>query len=238
MNELKQMADHITNNMVSHALNELYWDYAEQEQDFDTFMCDYVKPALDEASDRFVSHKENPVIQYETQVKLDAIMDSLQEWCKLRNLTTTQQNHDLLGNVLEELTELARAKTDNERIEALCNIVVYTISAYDAKFYYGECIGYDVRNEDKLLNFISVVTQSIQCVSHIYIVYMCFGSMRQLGYDPFECMNQTIKEIISNSEKWNKKLGQFVKDAGIYITPLKQSQTLRVKYAPHTLTIM
>lgn len=216
MNKLKQMAEHITNSLMANLSNKVYFDYQDDKEAFKEFMLEYISPALNEASERFVSHKNNKAIQRKNQAKLDAIVESLQKWCKERNLTAKQQNENLLGNVLEELTELTRAKTDSERIDALCDIVVYTINAYGDKFRYEHYTGYDTRNKNELFNFIRVATQDIQCNAHTHIAYMCFGSMRQLGYDPFKAMNETIKEISSRSGKWNKKLGKFVKDAGVY----------------------
>lgn len=219
LDKIKQMTAHITNNMLAHLSNSIYFDYQDEKEAFNEFMVDYISPALKRAGDTYARLKRDDLIQQENQAKLDAIVESLQKWCKERKLTAKQQDHNLLGNVMEELTELARAETDNERIDALCDITVYTINAYGDEFSYQHYTGYDTRNENELFNFISVATQDIQCNLHKEIVYICFGSMRQLGYDPFKAMTEVVKEIFSRSGKWDKKLGKFVKDAGVYNTP-------------------
>lgn len=209
-------AEHTANSVMAHLSNKVYFDYQDDKEAFNELMVEYIEPALNDACRSFVSCNRNEVIQRENQAKLDAIVESLQEWCKERNLTKRQQDENLLGNVLEELTELTRAKTDSERIDALCDIVVYTINAYGGKFSYQHYTGYDTRNKNALHNLIRVITQDIQCNAHKDVVLICFGSMRLLGYDPFKAMNETIKEIQSRSGRWDNKLGKFVKDAGVY----------------------
>lgn len=216
MNELEMMADRVTNNMLAHATNKLYFDYPEIKDEFHEFVIDYVRPALDNARQDYLYRKTSQQKLQESQDKLNAIVKSLQKWRKERKLTPAQQDKNLLGNAMEEITELARAKTDNERIDAICDICVYTINALGQGFTYDNYTGYDIRNDNELHNFVRVITDGIQYNHHTKIVLMCFGTMRQLGYDPFEAMAQTVKEISSRSGKWDDKLGKFVKDAGIY----------------------
>lgn len=212
----QQMADHIANSVMAHLSNKVYFDYQDDKEAFNELMLEYIEPALDGACRSFVNITKSEAIHRENQAKLDAIVESLQEWCKERNLTAKQQDENLLGNVLEELTELTRAKTDSERIDALCDIVVFTINAYGDKFSYADYTGYEVRNENAIHNLIRVVTQDIQCNAHKDVVLICFGSMRLLGYDPFKAMVETLKEISSRSGQWDDKLGKFLKDAGVY----------------------
>lgn len=219
LSKIKQMANHVTNSMMAHLSNEIYFDYredAEEQREFNEFMTGYVKFSLESAAKTFVEQRQFQAEQKECQAKLDAIVESLQKWCDERNLTKDQQKENLLSNVLEELTELARARTLNEIVDALCDICVFAINANSDRLFYQHSGGCKLFDGDAKFNFIAVIMQNIQYDRFDDIVYSCFGTMQQLGYDPFKAMNETIKEICSRTGKWDDKLGKFVKDAGVY----------------------
>lgn len=64
------------------------------------------------------------------------MFQSLKEWREERGLQSTIGN--IQGNLCEELTEYLRANTVDEQIDALCDIVVFSINAIEAKGYDAE----------------------------------------------------------------------------------------------------
>ena len=64
------------------------------------------------------------------------MLDLLQKWREERHLQKEAGNYQ--ANIAEELTELLRAKDVNEEIDALCDIIVFSINAIEAKGYNAE----------------------------------------------------------------------------------------------------
>lgn len=155
----------------------------------------------------------------------------LKQWREARHLEVKKQRENLLGNILEELTELARAKTEHEHIDALCDICVFTINSIPDDYNFNELFS-DERRTRK--NYYSKKAEALLLMSHIsdlllrdestigsgyhlsQILLDVFASMHSLGYDPYTCMLETIKEINSRTGHWDESLGKFVKDAGLY----------------------
>ena len=64
------------------------------------------------------------------------MFESLKQWREERGLQNTVGN--IAGNLCEELTELLRASTVEDEIDALCDMVVFAINAIEAKGYDAE----------------------------------------------------------------------------------------------------
>ena len=73
------------------------------------------------------------------------IFDSLNIWREERGLQRTVGN--IAGNISEELTELLRATTVEEEIDALCDMIVFAINAIEAKGYDAEVCMEEVLKE-------------------------------------------------------------------------------------------
>lgn len=91
---------------------------------------------------------------------MDAIVKSLWEWHETRHLTVEDQRAGLFGNVMEELTELVRARTDDERVDALCDICIFAINSCNNKVIYRRSPSYDVRLDGELTTFVNLIIRN------------------------------------------------------------------------------
>jgi NTP pyrophosphatase (non-canonical NTP hydrolase) len=64
------------------------------------------------------------------------MFESLKQWRIERGLQNTIGNIE--ANICEELTELLRATTVDDRIDALCDIIVFSVNAIEAYGYDAE----------------------------------------------------------------------------------------------------
>ena len=136
---------------------------------------------------------------------------NLKLWRDSRHLKMSVQLSCLMGNALEELTELARAKSAEEAIDALCDICIY---ALNSKNMYSPWKIYPM--DTRFADFASQILNAVESKDIGGIVCLCFSRMFLMGYDPLKCLEQTIFEISSRTGEFDKKLGKFVKDAGFY----------------------
>lgn len=64
------------------------------------------------------------------------MFEDLKEWREERGLQYTVGN--IQGNLCEELTELLRATTDEDKIDAMCDMIVFSVNAIEAMGYNAE----------------------------------------------------------------------------------------------------
>ena len=64
------------------------------------------------------------------------MFNALKEWREERGLQNTVGNIE--ANICEELTELMRATTTEEKIDALCDMIVFSVNAIEAMGYDAE----------------------------------------------------------------------------------------------------
>lgn len=169
--------------------------------------------------------------------QLQEIQNQLRQWRAERHLSVESQLDNVTGNVSEELTELQRAKTYEEAIDALCDVVVFTMNSIqkDIKDVVLKCELDNINTiytpliqltKELTLKTSSKIIQLLLCVVTVKdeyqdrelarIVLEAFSVMKQLGYYPYIAMKETVKEISSRTGKWDDKLGKFKKDAGVY----------------------
>lgn len=181
------------------------------------------------------------IIYLEKKLQQD-IMDSLQKWRETRHLTLENQRAGLLGNLAEEIMELTRAyqnKDEIEIIDALCDIAVFSMGAIKK---IDKEITLDIFFDDEELDNISLsayIAQLVADFSNLFvesnqldyfllkIINHCANTIQQaMGYNFYECMKETIKEINSRTGKYDENLKKFIKDVGAYpdeIIELKQT---------------
>ena len=151
----------------------------------------------------------------------------LRMWRMERKLYTTDQQYNLIANVLEELTELARAKSNDERIDAICDIGVFYLNSLDNKITeLTDCYELDKGLEEKFkrpraIGFLAEELLSLILYTEIYTKpYRVLDFLEQcakgLGYDFYKCMMETIQEINSRTGHYDESIGKFVKDDGAY----------------------
>ncbi|WP_234931630.1 acyl-CoA dehydrogenase family protein [Campylobacter coli] len=137
-----------------------------------------------------------------------------------RHLTYENQRKDFLGNVFEKVSKYFRAKDDLERVEALCDIAVFCFNAFDLKLgvfsnikrasmihlidhftsYFIEHNNKTVYNNSKDEDFEYLLIVEIEIL------------VKNLGFDFYKCMLQTIKKIKSRTGHYDENLNKFIKD--------------------------
>lgn len=193
----------------------------------------------------------NPNIKYYTKDELLGIHNALRAWKDERKLSVESQRAGLIPNLLEETLEYMRASTDEERIDALCDICVFAINSMEIDFDRFDLIAdvdsrvstwknhYDPKymtekhTHEWYCEFSMMeITRKISCLYHYLldeitttykgnldferelaeIVEACFMVMFNMGYDPLECMQETIREISSRTGGYDESIGKWVKD--------------------------
>lgn len=157
-------------------------------------------------------------------------------------MTTENQIEGYAANITEELSELLRAlnnKNEHEVIDALCDIIVFTINLDVINKSDFNVLDIDYKNircveEELIYKFIvNDITHMIRVsadyqfnifpkeqllylgLSAFECVKKCLNAIYQLGYDPLMSMEETIKEISSRTGKWDDGIKKFIKDEKI-----------------------
>lgn len=143
-----------------------------------------------------------------TTQELRDIETRLSIWRADRHIDTKNQKEGLIANLLEELTEYARAASDDERIDSIMDQVVFLLNAEGTITTY---IKQDVLEGcDKPSSIINLAREIISNMDTKWKLNILFSQCRKLGYDPYKCMRETIKEISSRKqdpsqkEQWDK----------------------------------
>lgn len=171
------------------------------------------------------------------------ILEGLKKFKEERKLTSEMQLNGLLANILEELTEYVRAKDDLEKIDALCDIMVFLLNA--TKYTDIDNNGNDlidtfqrylpIRRSEFDFSDLELANSTINNIQaliearsdkffseHIILEYVtdlmldCIIRINELNYSPYHCMMETIKEISSRKGKWDNNINKFVKFQGAY----------------------
>ena len=158
------------------------------------------------------------------------LQNLLKQWREERHLTIESQRDGLMGNLCEEMAEYYRAINDDEKIDALCDIYVFCMNSFD------EDLKVAIDDFDRTLISEIYITQrfKLRLVSEIelklielkakdiivdtfnlylYVFMRCVeNEALRLGYNFYECMLETIKEISSRTGYYNEDMHKFVKD--------------------------
>lgn len=158
-----------------------------------------------------------------TKDQWNEIVDGLQRFMEDRRLTSEMQKEGYLRNITEELDEYAKAGDDIEEIiDSICDICVFSINILD-KGKYCTNISFEVPGHNPKLNLLDMILR-VHTLGNfindelviIKIVKELYCYIVALGYDPYLCMIETIKEISSRSGDWNEERKKFIKHPGAY----------------------
>lgn len=144
-----------------------------------------------------------------TKVQFSEIQSMLTDWRNARHLSVESQNKNFKVNYTKELIEFFEAERDNneyEMIDAICDMIVVATNA-------GHTIGYE---EGEFVN--DETTEFNLTYPYIYddcMHLLCLELIKR-GYNPYECLLETIKELNSRSGFWVESVGKWVKDMGAY----------------------
>lgn len=150
------------------------------------------------------------------------IIDRLESWRKERGLDISQGfNFDLNSQVsfiFEEIgVEYLRAKNEYEKVDALCDTVVFCINGHSLISNIMQSdIYFLTRNTIKVSDIIKEThVLMLDTVRPEYslkqIVRMCFTMIEDMGYNFKQCMDETLKEIESRKGAFNPDSGKWEK---------------------------
>lgn len=150
------------------------------------------------------------------------ILDRLEIWRKERGLDITQGfKFDLdtqVSFIFEEIgVEYLRAKNEYEKIDALCDTVVFCINAhslieplYQKDIYFLER---NILKASSILDYACVMLLDNVRPQYVLkqIIRMCFTMIEDMGYYFKQCMEETLKEIESRKGALNHDTGKWEK---------------------------
>ena len=155
---------------------------------------------------------------------MNEIINRLELWRKERVLDATQGFEFDLNNqvsfLTEEITEYLRAKNDNDKIDALCDLTVFSLNAINGiDNNYSDIFSSTYCMQPKnyhIANIIDRIPYIFKCnmngkYSFIDIIEMCKYMIDNMGYDYFKCMEETLKEIESRKGAFNPESGKWEK---------------------------
>lgn len=161
------------------------------------------------------------------------VAQELSEWRSERCMTIDIQRQGFTPNVFEELTEYYRATNDNEKIDALCDIAVFSFNVIEIdtiidnlkELYYKAykiAEANDFHSEPSMYN-LGRISMYASALNTLYdenvwktniteILISVISEVFALGYDFFKCMDETIREISSRTGQYDTAIGKWVKD--------------------------
>ncbi|EPZ0223273.1 hypothetical protein ACXIRC_000400 [Campylobacter jejuni] len=174
-----------------------------------------------------------------TEIQFNEIKERLTQWRQERHLTYENQQAEFLGNVFEKVSEYFRAKDDLERVKALCDIAVFCFNVNDVKFSNYECYMKSDKVDCEFFDIVSKINSIIYRANFeetpvkVFLdtlIALLHKKCKNLGFDFYKCMLETIKEIESRYG-YNDELNKFIKDEGYYdIAHLKNEIKLPKTY--------
>lgn len=170
-----------------------------------------------------------------SSLELLEIYEKLNEWKAERHLSLENQRVGYYSNIIEELGELSeamRANDSNGYIDALCDIIVFSINALESYEPVQSRLNITVKTSRETL--LRVLLEQIanygkkwdkQSLQNIYQICSILAS--QEDYSMLPSMLETIKEINSRTGKYNPAIGKWVKD----MSPEAQAKWYKANYA-------
>lgn len=183
-----------------------------------------------------------------TTAEFTDILDKLRAWRADRHIDFISQRESLVTNMLEEYVELDRAKDVNESIDAICDMYVFLLNAYPYDYtaltkYHKRITlcghpfilqtlshlqfsqdDYVIRNNNLEYDFKS----KCDIQGHVVSLAVKFEEyLIDLGYNPYLCMLETIKEISSRTGHFDANAKKWIKDTNV--STYKANYSLCVK---------
>lgn len=138
-------------------------------------------------------------------------VDNSLEPDNLQKLLRLSQSRNFDVNYSKELTEFLEAKRDDNEykmIDALCDMLITAINA-------GHTLGLDRDFKwcEKYCNYNLDITMPLY--DKRTLILLC-TFLRNVGYDPYKCLVETIKELNTRTGAWNEQEGKWCKHDGAY----------------------
>jgi len=158
------------------------------------------------------------------------MIDELEAWRIERGLDKVAFVADVqLSFIFEELSEYLRANTENDKVDALCDIAVFGINALALFSYEIPELDIDIKGDWRTITRKALMVKGNNFnswVALVDIVRLAFRSLHDMGYNHELCMNETIKEISSRTGEYNEETGKFEK----YTTPEAKALWYKADY--------
>jgi hypothetical protein len=156
--------------------------------------------------------------------------EQIRVWAKERGLHDIEyQPLPQIGFLVKELHEFITAKDSNGRIDALCDMTVFSVNAIallnrnhdrtDEEIHAGFETGDISKYVDSVIGIAKEINGYIGLCFHekrrqdIYamLIAFCRGAIEFLGYDYDKAMEETLKEINSRVGAFDEVKGKWVK---------------------------
>ena len=153
-----------------------------------------------------------------TTIQTTDIVLQLEKWCNERHLDKETQRKGLVANLLEELSEFYRAKDEYEQVDALCDMIVFCINSLgrDVLSFMQQVQSDTMIKEGTIISLVDKLQESNHKLFIYMIIKLADKQLKQLGYDTYKCLLETIKEISSRTGEFNSSINKFVKEPGAY----------------------
>lgn len=150
------------------------------------------------------------------------IFGKVVEWGDERFISAqAYDKNGYVANIVSELREYIDAVDDDERVDALCDIVVFTLTEMPKLGYTKE----EISNLELICSFndISIVEYNIirilgKLVDEEFkleyfqnLIELCLTSVELLGYNSTISMEETHREIDSRKGDWNDEVKKWKK---------------------------
>lgn len=169
-------------------------------------------------------------------IDINSILFTLEKWRSKRRLEIEKQKKNLIGNILEELTEFSRANNEYEQIDAVCDMAIFILNTLSIKDFkklkrkFDYCDFKIITDKNNTRNLLFVPLLIIENLI-VEAFYNLVAMMINLGFNPDLCLKETINEISSRTGSWDDKIGKFVKDKGAYDFEIKELlKTMTIEY--------
>lgn len=161
--------------------------------------------------------------QENTPLTIKGIFESLDVWREERGLQHTVGN--IAANIGEEIVEYLRAENDEQRVDALCDMFVFSVNALYAseKRRYDYFVSklcewiedhFDKNSFNSIIHGFSTMVynnDTYTSLTFCYIAKHAKFQIQKLGFDFFIAMDETLKEIHSRKGAWNDKTQKWEK---------------------------
>ena len=153
-----------------------------------------------------------------TTIQTTDIILQLEKWCNERHLDKETQRKGLVANLLEELSEFYRAKDEYEQVDALCDMIVFCINSLgrDVLSFMQQVQSDTMVKEGTIISLVDKLQESNHKLFIYMVIKLADKQLKQLGYDTYKCLLETIKEISSRTGEFNSSINKFVKEPGAY----------------------
>lgn len=151
--------------------------------------------------------------------QLNEINQFLKKWREERHITLDMQKQGFKGNFYEEVSEFYRSVTKEEQIDALCDMLVFTLNTH------GQYIEDTLLNSNALEEWVldsrertlDIIIKDLLEEQTIKLVLDLIALLDQYTKNnSFECMQEVLKEINSRTGSYSELQRKFIKDRGAY----------------------